>query len=1210
VNPALRVSLGLGLLALSGAMAVGMVAARNSAREREADLVRLATTLAHAAPREPLAALTGTPDDATTEAYAEVKGWLQRVRMTSPNVRFIYWMRADAGGHVIFLADSEPAGSDTESPPGQVFPEASDMPLLQRAFAERRALFDGFTEDRWGTWASAYAPLPGASPPILLGIDIAAGSWRAATVQHGFLAGAAALLILGAPAASWIAWNAQRRAVRARIDAADRVRRLALVVQRTHSGVIIGDADGRAVEVNESFLAMLGRTEADVIGRAWVPSTQHPDAPPESYARIFEALRTHGGCDVETLARRRDGREFWCRVEVRPLGGSDGGHVAVLTDIDASRRAEATLQVERRLLSGILAAAPVGILAFDSLEGPDGGILDFRVRLANPLASTIAGTTSGALEGRLVSDLFPGFFSSGFFRRLCETAERNQPSQMELQHHRPEGIAWLHASAVPLGRGCLVCLADITAVKRTEEKFRAIFEQSTLACALIDTLGITECNDSFLRLFRLNHVRDAVGRLPCLFNPETQPDGADSAEVYATLREQAFRCGNAVHEWVQRRADGDTFEARVSLTPVTYCGRSVLLAFWVDLSAEREARREAAVNEDRLHLAVESAEVLVWEWDATTQELHLPAGQPSLLGLNDTDIHAAVRGWEDSWRAADAAAGGTTAQSVHETEHALPPSAGGSPRWLLLRGRAAAWNASGRATRLCGTLTDITARRAAEDELRSAKDRAEEGDRAKGRFLAMMSHEIRTPMNGVIGLLELLAGTRLDPEQDDYVQTILASAGTLMAILNDVLDFSRIAAEQLRLEAVDFDVRRAFEDILALHGETAAARGLELWLDVDHGVPETLSGDVTRVRQVIGNLVANAVKFTQRGGVDITVHARPQPGGRVELHVAVHDTGIGIAPARLSQLFQPFVQADESMTRRFGGTGLGLAISRRLVEMMGGAISVESSPGNGSTFRFHVVLGAVSPVIPSTPHPALAGTTWGFASTNEAAHRAVASLLQREEASVVRVDSALPSGIDGVIVDVPATGEVRLPEAGALPLVRLQYGRNGGPGTAPKPVRTRPFVQALVNARNAAPATPAPAPSPASLGGRLVLVAEDDEACLRFAEIVLRRLGADVLGVTNGRDAVDAFAARRPMIVLLDRHMPGLDGLAAAQAMRRIEASSPSPEGSALIVALTGETGSEERQRVLAAGMDAHLVKPISMSQIEELLLPERAATR
>ncbi|EME69366.1 Signal transduction histidine kinase [Paramagnetospirillum caucaseum] len=386
------------------------------------------------------------------------------------------------------------------------------------------------------------------------------------------------------------------------------------------------------------------------------------------------------------------------------------------------------------------------------------------------------------------------------------------------------------------------------------------------------------------------------------------------------------------------------------------------------------------------------------------------------------------------------------------------------------------------------TYTEITDRKRAERMLIHAKDKAEEMARVKANFLATMSHEIRTPMNGVLGMLHLLTGSPLTPEQRDHLETAQSSARALLAIINDILDFSKLEAGQMKLEATRFDLHRLVDEMLALMKGAAADKGLTLQARLGDGVPHHIAGDPTRLRQVLTNLMGNAVKFTEKGGVVVSVKAEPDGPAPARLRFEVADTGIGIEPAAAPALFAEFVQADSSITRRFGGTGLGLSICKRLVEMMGGEIGFDSVPGEGTTFHF------------------------------------------------------------------------------TLPLVAAAEDRDTG---------------AMVNETGDLP----------SLS---VLLAEDNPVNQKLTTTLLRRWGQRVTLAHNGAEAIAAVAREPFDLVLMDVHMPGMDGL---EATRRIRAMA-GPLAAIPIIAMTADVLDGDAALCLAAGMDDYVAKPVEPARL------------
>jgi two-component system, sensor histidine kinase and response regulator len=562
---------------------------------------------------------------------------------------------------------------------------------------------------------------------------------------------------------------------------------------------------------------------------------------------------------------------------------------------------------------------------------------------------------------------------------------------------------------------------------------------------------------------------------------------------------------------------------------------------------------------------------------------------------------------------------GSTPRIVLVTSKSIPSGTGGIAGWV-------------------GILADVTAEAQAEAAMSDARDQAAEASRLKSDFLANMSHEIRTPMNGVIGMTDLLMETDLDPRQRDYAQTVRNSGEALLSIINDILDFSKVEAGKLEIENVEFNLRTVVDDVVDLLASPAQAKGLELVAAVGSSLPDRVAGAAGRVRQVLTNLIGNAIKFTQSGEIVVRVTESQGAGPTAVVRFEVSDTGDGIDPDKLATIFQPFVQADTSTSRRYGGTGLGLAISKELVALMGGDCGVSSRLGEGSMFWFTIRVRTDGDRqvqrLPS-PDPDLAGvsvlvvddnatlrkvlteylTDFGSVVTTAGSGRAALAALRTAATegrpfALALIDRTMPE-MDGLALRDAIVGD---PALSTRLVLMTGLGREDNDGadaesglsaSLSKPVHRAELRRCLRDAlglQDAEMPRDGAAPPPAASSGKhrlgQLLLAEDNLINQKVAVAMLSGAGYRVDTVLNGAAAVRAAAAQQYAAILMDCQMPELNGYEATAAIRLQEGSTRHTP----IIAMTAGARREDRDRCLAEGMDGYLAKPVSKDTLLALV--------
>ncbi len=693
----------------------------------------------------------------------------------------------------------------------------------------------------------------------------------------------------------------------------------------------------------------------------------------------------------------------------------------------------------------------------------------------------------------------------------------------------------------------------------------------------------------------------------------------------------AFEKGTSRFDWVYRRRDGEDFVAAVSLTALELGGHKLLLATVNDVTESRQAEEQLQLRDSALKATVNGMLIadnrgrIVWVnpsftkltgysiGEAVGQSLRLLLSSPKDVQHFDQMLVEVLNG--KNWR--EEITSRRKDGVVLIEEMTVTPVR----------------NAENQVTHFIAVIQDVTNRKQAEEELLRAKEAAEAATKAKSEFLASMSHEIRTPMNGVIGMTGLLLDTELTPEQRDYAKIVRNCGSTLLTIINDILDFSKIESGKMSIEPTGFNLRQAVEEVTDLLLADADDKGIELIVRYMPNTPNRVVGDPGRIRQILTNLVGNAIKFTDAGHVLVTVECEAQADKKASLRFSVQDTGIGIPPEKIGDLFQRFSQVDASATRRHGGTGLGLAISKQLVELMGGKINVQSALGAGSTFWFTLQLPLDSkPDTVVTPSHMLKDLRVLVVDDNEVNRRIVEEQLGSCHAHVSQAASAeeglqkmreavtAGSAFQVAVVDhqMPHTDGMTFArsvkaDAAFRDTVLVMLSSTGQRHLTPE-LREAGFTACLSKAVYASQLvrTIAEAWTSHSVGGLAaaepkqilpvirarVLVAEDNMANQKVAVRLLEKLGCRVDVAATGAEAVLLLRLLSYDIVFMDCQMPEMNGYEATREIRRQKGLNRKVP----IVAMTANAMAGDREECLAAGMDDYIAKPIELDQIVEIL--------
>jgi PAS domain S-box-containing protein len=1067
----------------------------------------------------------------------------------------------------------------------------------------------------------------------------------------GSLFGISAIALSLAALNFWLGERARSRLEELVEERTADLRKVSQAVEQSPVTVVITDKKGTIEYVNPRFTEVTGYTAAEALGQN-PRILKSEKTPPSQHQELWQTISEGNVWTGEMINRIKSGEEIWESVSISPIiqeSGEITHFVAVKENITDRKSAEEALTEAEERSRLLLESAGEGIFGVDN-QG--------RITFINPSATRMLGFTGEELFGNTIHSIIHHSHNDGTSYPV-EECPMYKAYTLGEGFHVTDEVLWtkegtsfdVDYTSTPIkkdGRvvGAVITFSDVTERKKMEEEQRASREQLQ---NIFDTspVGVLISTQAIIRF--------ANPKITEMFDAKI---GDPTADIYVTPGERDLLLQKLADEGKVENYELKMYglnrqvrEFLINYLPIEYHGEEGILGWFVDITERKKMEEEIRKASFLSDIALELTDSGYWHIDYSDPEYYYQSERAAkILGepLKPDGRYHLQDEWFSRLEEANQETAVLTADRYqgaidgkydnYDSIYAYKRPNDGKIIWVHAAGKLV-HDDKGNVQYMYGAYQDITQQKKAAEELAVAKEKAEEATRAKSDFLANMSHEIRTPMNAIIGMSHLALKTDLTPKQQDYISKVQLSSNALLGIINDILDFSKIEAGKLDMESINFQMEDVLNNLASLISIKSEEKGLELLFNVDHKAPTGLIGDPLRLGQILINLSNNAVKFTETGEIVVGLAVVEKDEAKAKLKFSVQDSGIGMTEEQMGKLFQAFSQADTSTTRKYGGTGLGLTISKKLCEMMGGEIWVESEIGVGSTFFFTAVFGLhAEKKTPLLPEPDLRGKSVLVVDDNQTSREILQDMLE----SMSFVVSQSPSGEEAITEVMQAdrkgkpfevifmdwqmpdmngintSKKIKEMELVAQPKIIMvtAYGREEIiqqaddiklEGFLVKPVSRSLLFDATMQAfgregiRDVSPRADKGREIEAlkDIRGARILLVEDNEINQQVAQEILEDAMLVVEVANDGQEGVE-MATKNPYdVILMDIQMPVMSGFEATEKIRNFD----SEVRDIPIIAMTAHAMAGDREKSIKGGMNDHVTKPINPDELFGSLL-------